>query len=115
MEGARVEVYKTVGDVKLNMYIFEPAGRKPADERPAIVFFFGTNDRLLAGARYLQKRMKAEGNRCELLTWDGLPHGFFNYGRYAGKPFLETMRAADKFLASLGYLEGEPTIEEYRP
>jgi acetyl esterase/lipase len=81
---------------------------------PAIVFF-GTNDRLLDGARYMQERMEAEGNRCELLTWKGLPHGFFNWGRYDNKPFVETMQAADKFLASLGYLEGEPTIEGYQP
>ena len=82
---------------------------------PPAIIFFGTNDRLLAGARYLQKRMEAEGGRCELLTWDGLPHAFFNYGRYDNKTFVETMRAADKFLTSLGYLEGEPTIEDYRP
>jgi acetyl esterase/lipase len=81
---------------------------------PAIVFF-GTDDRLLKGAQYMQQRMKAEGNRCELQTWDGLPHGFFNWGRYHNKPFVETMRAADEFLASLGYLDGEPTIENYRP
>ncbi len=32
---------KTVGDVKLNIYIFEPAGHKPSDRTPAIIFFFG--------------------------------------------------------------------------
>jgi acetyl esterase/lipase len=82
---------------------------------PPAIIFFGTNDRLLAGAQYMQKRMKAEGNRCELMTWDGLPHGFFNWQRYENKPFVETMQAADKFLASLGYVDGEPTIEDYRP
>jgi acetyl esterase/lipase len=41
MDGAKVEVYKTVGDVKLNLYIFEPKGHSPADRTPAIVFFFG--------------------------------------------------------------------------
>ena len=41
LEGARVEVYKTIGDVKLNMYIFAPEGHKPTDKRPAAVFFFG--------------------------------------------------------------------------
>jgi acetyl esterase/lipase len=38
MDGARVETYKTVGDTKLNLYIFAPSGAKKA---PAIVFFFG--------------------------------------------------------------------------
>lgn len=41
LPGSTVEVYKTIGDVKLNMYIFTPADHKPADKRPAIVFFFG--------------------------------------------------------------------------
>jgi acetyl esterase/lipase len=41
MPEAKVEVYKSIGDVKLNMYIFAPEGHKPADQRPAIVFFFG--------------------------------------------------------------------------
>ena len=91
-----------------------PAHHVRRDAPPAIVFF-GTDDRLLEGAQYMQKHMKAEGNRCELLTWEGLPHGFFNWGRYDNKPFWETMRAADKFLASLGYIEGNPTIEDYQP
>ena len=39
-EGARTEVYKTVGDVKLSLSIFEPA-TGPKTGRPAIVFFFG--------------------------------------------------------------------------
>jgi acetyl esterase/lipase len=38
MDGARVETYKTVGDAKLNLYIFAPSAAKNA---PAIVFFFG--------------------------------------------------------------------------
>jgi len=41
LKGAKVEVYKTIGDVKLNMYIFTPANHKPSDKVPAIVFFFG--------------------------------------------------------------------------
>lgn len=41
LEGATVEVYKTVGDVSLNMYEYFPEGHKPTDRRPVIVFFFG--------------------------------------------------------------------------
>lgn len=80
---------------------------------PPAIIFFGTADRLLRGGEFMQKRMKAVGSRCELQTWDDLPHGFFNWGRYNNKPFTETMRAADQFLVSLGYLQGEPTIEKY--
>ena len=40
-EGAVVEAYKTVGEAKLNAYIFNPPGHKAEDKAPAIVFFFG--------------------------------------------------------------------------
>jgi len=41
LPGAKVEVYKTVGDVKLNIYMFTPDGHQPTDKRAAVVFFFG--------------------------------------------------------------------------
>ena len=41
IDGAAVEVYKTIGDVKLNLYIFAPESHEPTDKAPAIVFFFG--------------------------------------------------------------------------
>ena len=41
IDGAKVEVYKNIGDVKLNLYIFAPEGHEPTDKAPAIVFFFG--------------------------------------------------------------------------
>lgn len=36
-----VEVYKTIGEVKLQAYIFNPPDHRPETKRPAIVFFFG--------------------------------------------------------------------------
>jgi acetyl esterase/lipase len=38
---ARTEVYRSVGDVALQAWIFEPSGHSSEDPRPAIVFFFG--------------------------------------------------------------------------
>jgi acetyl esterase/lipase len=80
---------------------------------PSTVMFFGTQDRLLSGAQYFQKNMKEVGSRCELVTYDGQQHGFFNYGRGNNKFFRDTVEQADKFLTSLGYLSGEPTIDKY--
>lgn len=37
----RIVPYKTVGNVTLKLHVFEPAGLKTNDHRPAIVFFFG--------------------------------------------------------------------------
>jgi acetyl esterase/lipase len=41
LPGAAVETYKTIGDTKLNLYVYYPPGHKPTDKRAAIVFFFG--------------------------------------------------------------------------
>ncbi len=40
IEGARTEVYKTVGDLSLSLHVFEPESG-PKTNRPAIVLFFG--------------------------------------------------------------------------
>ena len=54
--------------------------------------------------------MKAAGSRCDTHLYEGQPHGFFNHGRGDGRCYRDTVYKMDKFLASLGYLEGEPTI-----
>jgi acetyl esterase/lipase len=80
---------------------------------PPSIMFFGTLDRLMGGAVEFREAAVEKGNRCELLTWEGVGHGFFNLGRNKNVEFVATLKAADKFLASLGYLEGEPTVEQF--
>ena len=41
MEGAQVEVYKTAGNARLSIHIFNPPGHQAGARRPAMVFFFG--------------------------------------------------------------------------
>ena len=41
LPAARTELYRSVGDVDLKAWVFEPAGHRSDDGRPAIVFFFG--------------------------------------------------------------------------
>ena len=65
-------------------------------------------------ARMFVEAMKKSGNCCELVAYDGKPHGFFNYGRDEGQAFYDTMREVDEFLTSLGYLQGAPTLNEFR-
>jgi hypothetical protein len=48
------------------------------------------------------------------MIFEGKGHGFFNYGRDENRPYYETVLATDKFLASLGWLAGPPTLEEIR-
>ncbi len=98
----------------------DPAALSPqchVDARtPPTILFHGTKDEAVAFAeaeRFTETMMQAK-NRCELVSFDGLGHGFFNHGRHGGRPFVETMGRTDRFLASLGWLHGEPTIERFK-
>jgi len=78
---------------------------------PPTIIFHGTEDRTIPFKEVLHfaEVMKKFGNRCELVPFEGKGHGFFNYARDR-QAYTETVRAADKFLASLGHLQGPPTI-----
>lgn len=45
MDGVKTEVYKTIGDVELKLYVFDAKGHSASDRLPAIVFFFGSGFR----------------------------------------------------------------------
>lgn len=88
---------------------FSPAHNISKDDPPAIIFL-GTRDNLIpvTTVERFQAKMKAAGIRCEAVYYDGRPHGFFNDEPWKSRTFL----AADQFLASLGWLEGPPTLKE---
>ncbi len=44
-------------------------------------------------------------NRCDLVGFEGQPHGFFNYGRGNGEYYEKTLQRAEEFLVSIGYLK----------
>ena len=77
---------------------------------PTIVFH-GKADTTVpyATAETFCMAMEKAGNRCELVGYEGRPHGFFNYTR-SRAAFTNTVWHMDRFLASLGYLEGQPTV-----
>jgi acetyl esterase/lipase len=82
---------------------------------PPTIIFHGTGDQvvLFDCIERFRDAMREAGNRCEVVAFDGKPHAFFNYGREEDNAsFTATLRAADRFLASLGYLSGEPTLQE---
>ena len=56
-----------------------------------------------ASAEAFAAAMKKAGNRCELVGYEGQPHGFFNAAK-----FDETLAETDRFLVSLGYLPPAP-------
>jgi len=85
------------------------------DQTPPTIMFFGSEDPFLPGARVFERHMRKHDRRSELLVWEGKRHGFFNAGRDEHRNLIETLEATDRFLVSLGYLEGEPTIRVWPP
>jgi len=90
---------------------FSPAHNISSDDPPAIVFL-GEEDKLIPVSTMERFRdgMRAAGVRCDLHLYAGQGHGFFNFEKSGGRYYVMTVRAADAFLASLGWLKGEPTL-----
>jgi acetyl esterase len=74
---------------------------------PPTILFYGTKDRLLAGAEEFLKRARPLGIRAELYTAEGQGHGFFNRAPWQQR----TTHQADLFLVQQGWLKGEPTLK----
>lgn len=81
---------------------------------PPSIVFHGTADTAVMYDEVVRftKRMRKVGNRCELVSYEGEKHGFFNYSRNL-ELFSDTVAKADRFLSSLGYLQGEPTVADF--
>jgi hypothetical protein len=54
--------------------------------------------------------MESFGNRCDVVLYEGQGHAFF--AKPPIKYFIETTDEIDRFLVSLGYLEGQSTIKK---
>jgi acetyl esterase/lipase len=78
-------------------------------ETPPTIVFLGTKDKLIpvATAEEYKERMEKAGVRCDLHLYKDQPHSFFNKARY-----YETLLETDRFLISLGYLKGNPTLQK---
>jgi len=79
---------------------------------PPSVTFFGDEDihHSTEIIHSFHDKAKALGIRADLHLYEGQKHGFFNFGRT--EHFKTTLIETDKFLQSLGYLEGEPEIDK---
>jgi acetyl esterase/lipase len=96
------------GRVKERYKEFSPAHNITKNAPPTIVFL-GDEDKLIPVSvlRDYETKMKEVGARCEVHIYEKGGHGFFNKEPY----FTLTLTEADKFLASLGYINGPPTIK----
>lgn len=70
---------------------------------PPTLVFHGTGDTVtpFAGAKRFDERMKAAGNRCELVVHEGGVHGYFLYDR---ELYDAAVARTEEFLRSLGLL-----------
>ncbi len=87
---------------------------------PPTIIFHGTNDEAVpySTVELYADLMNKAGNRCELIGFENQGHGFFNTGRGGNAKRLasedqmhrEITHRLDRFLNSLGFLDGQPTI-----
>ncbi|NNM30821.1 MAG: alpha/beta hydrolase, partial [Akkermansiaceae bacterium] len=75
-----------------------------AKKQAPCIMFFGTADKLLAGAEAYRKESTAAGNECRIVTYDGQGHGFFNHGKGDNKHYDLTVAEMDRFLEARGFL-----------
>lgn len=64
----------------------------------------GTEDDLLEQNKLFVDRMKEQGNDIIWVTYEGMEHGFFHYGRHENQPFDETKHKIEEFLKSLAFI-----------
>jgi acetyl esterase len=98
---------KTIGE---RFPEFSPAHNISRDDPPAVLFL-GSDDKLIPvqTLKTFEAKMTALGIKCALHVYDGQGHGFFNTKNR--KYYHLTLIEADKFLASLGWLKGPPTLQ----
>lgn len=95
---------------------FSPAHHVTKDAPPTVMFL-GDKDALIPVSvlRDFEGAMKQAGVRCDAHVYAGAGHGFFNRDTAANRWFTTTLIETDKFLASLGWLKGEPTLDASKP
>jgi acetyl esterase len=67
---------------------------------PPSIFFHGTDDKNIPIGRIEQfiEKMRSHGNQINLEVFEGMGHGFFNYGNHENIPYLRTVEQTKNFL-----------------
>ncbi len=76
---------------------------------PPMLFLHGNQDRLtpLSEINSFCRRMKWRGNHCQVVSFSGAEHSFFNFN-VSHHHFETTIHAADRFLVDQGILPEAP-------
>lgn len=79
---------------------------------PPTLSMWGENDKFLSVEimKKFQQKMTDAGVRCEIEIYPGQAHSFFDDDQ---EQVIATVSRADAFLASIGFLKGEPSIREW--
>ncbi|PCJ57800.1 MAG: hypothetical protein COA79_15055 [Planctomycetota bacterium] len=82
---------------------------------PPTLVMHGTNDEtvLCEQATEFKEAMDKINRPCTLHLYEGEGHGFFNYFDGNNKYFVETLKATDDFLTSLGYLSSGEDVDNF--
>ena len=101
---------------QLHEYLENCPANRVSSAAPPTIIFHGTADPVVPVVliQRFETALKNSGVRCEAHYYEGQSHGFFNPARSGGKYYDETVFATDKFLVSLGWLEGVPTLARPR-
>lgn len=80
---------------------------------PPMLVMHGSDDTVVPveQARRLTDAMTKAGNRCDLIVLEGAPHAFAINWAGTEETIVRSLREMDRFLISLGMLQGKPTIE----
>lgn len=72
---------------------------------PPSLFFHGTEDKNIPieAVRQFIDLMKSKGNVSRLIAFEGLGHGFFNYGNFENIPYLRTISESEYFLEQINF------------
>ena len=80
---------------------------------PPMLILSGENDNVvpMKMLQQFQARAKELGVRCDAVFYPGQGHAFFHKDKENGKYYHATLLEIDKFLTSLGWLQGPPTLK----
>jgi len=88
-----------------------------ANGQPPALLIHGTEDKSVPveQARRFARIYTESGNYCDLHVLDGIAHAFVLVNCSAAEDVVvDSIRAGDNFLVSLGYLKGKPTLEVHK-
>jgi acetyl esterase len=68
---------------------------------PPTLWMCGTSDELYEQNKEFVTHMKDKGNDITFITYEGMGHGFFNYGWHENMPYNETTHKMEEYLKTI--------------